>query len=287
MPIRITRRRAILSAAAAVGATWFNVPRIFANLPAELRGKYGGFPLGLQSYSLRHFDTHGCLDRMQMLGLHYVEFFRNHYPPTTDSAKIREMNEMLEEHQAVISAHGVQAFTADHAKNKEFFEFARMAGIKIVTADFGPDAHDSLGKLVKEYDIRIAAHNHGPGHRWDKIADLEKQIQGLDPRIGACADLGHFIRSGEDPVKAIRAFKGRLYGIHLKDFKEPRKDAKGCVLGEGVMDVPAVFKALKEVNFPADGALSIEYEEKPQDPMDDLRKCVEVAAAAAEKVARG
>lgn len=283
MSIQITRRRAMLGAAAAAGAVWLDVPRLFAHENAE----YGGFPLGIQSYSLRNFDTHECLHMVHDLGLAYVEFFAKHYPPTTAPAAITAMADLLREHEVAISAHGVQAFTADHAKNKTFFEFAKAAGIKNIAADFGPEAHESLGKLVEEYDIRIAAHNHGPGHRWDKIADLKKQIGALDPRIGACADLGHFIRSGEDPVEAIHAFKGRLWGIHLKDFKAAKKDAQGCVLGEGLLDVEAVFQALKDVQFPADGALSIEYEEKPADPMEDLRRCVAVAGEAARKVARG
>jgi inosose dehydratase len=283
MPIRMTRRQSLIAAAAAAGAAWFDVPRLLADSRAQSHRTYGGFPMGIQSYSLRHFDTHDCLHKINELGLHYVEFFRNHYPPTTDTAAIRAMDEMLADHDVTMSCHGVQGFTADHAKNKEFFEFARLARVPIIAADFGPEAHESLTKLVKEYDIRLAAHNHGPGHRWDKITDLEKQIAGLDPRIGVCADLGHFIRSGEDPVKAIHTFRGRLYGIHLKDFKEPKRDAKGCVLGEGLLDVPAVFKALREVKFPADGALSVEYEEKPQDPMEDLRKCLAVASEAARK----
>ena len=110
-------------------------------------------------------------------------------------------------------------------------------------------------------------------------------VKGRHKHIGACADLGHYIRSGEDPVKAITLLEGRLFGIHLKDFAEPKADAKGVILGRGQLDVEGVFKALKKVRFPADGCLSLEYEEHPEDPLADIRECLAIATAAAEKVA--
>jgi inosose dehydratase len=282
----LSRRQAILSAAAAAGATWFDVPRILADTVAESQRKYGGFPMGIQSYSLRGFGLDGAIEKIHQLELHYVEFFSAHFPMTGDAGKISAMTQKLKSYDITCNCYGVEGFGADHNANELKFKFCKAAGIRNISADFGPEAHESLTKLVRQYDIRIAGHNHGPGHRWDKVTDILKQIDGLDPRIGACADLGHYIRSGEDPAQVIRALKGRLYGVHLKDFKEPRKDAKGCILGEGVMDVEAVFSAMREVKFPADGALSLEYEEKPQDPIEDIRKCLAVAAAAAQKVAR-
>jgi len=110
-------------------------------------------------------------------------------------------------------------------------------------------------------------------------------VKGHDPRIGACADLGHYIRSGEDPVQVIRLLGDRVFGIHLKDFAEKQDKTKGVILGKGHLDVEGVFRALKEVNFPADGCLSLEYEENPKDPIDEIRECLAIAKAAAKKVA--
>lgn len=287
MSTHLSRRQALLSAAAAAGATWFDVPRLLADTRDDSRKKYGGFNMGIQSYSLRGFGLDGCLEKIHELGLHYVEFFGAHYPPTDNPAKVAEMKAKLDKHDISISCHGVAGFGADHAANELMFKFAKLSGIKNISADFAPDAHDSLQKLVAQYDIRIAGHNHGPGHRWDKVDDILKQIRGLDPRIGACADLGHYIRSGEDPAQVIHKLKGKLYGVHLKDFVEAKKEAKGCILGQGVMDVEAVFKAMKDVQFPADGALSLEYEENPKDPVEEIRQCLTAAAEAAQKVAKG
>ena len=116
--------------------------------------------------------------------------------------------------------------------------------------------------------------------------DALKAVAGFDKRIGFCADLGHYIRSGVDPVEVIYQLGDRLYGVHLKDFAEQKKKTEGVIIGRGHLDVEGVFKALKKIGFPADGALSLEYEENPKDPMEDIRTCMNVAAEAAQRAAR-
>jgi len=293
-PPALTRRAFInrtLTVAAAAGATWFDVPRILADLsPARKKSirKYGGFQMGIQSYSLRAFGVDGALDKIQELGLHWVEFFRAHYPQTGDRIKIQEMNDKLARRDISISAHGVQSFTKDHRKNELFFKFAKLAGIRNISANPQPDSFESLDRLVKQYDIRIAIHNHGPTHLYDRAKDVHKAVQKWDKRIGFCADLGHYIRSGDDPVEVIHLLGDRLYGVHLKDDSEVgQRRGKSVILGTANLDVLGVMKALKKVKFPADGALSLEYEENPKDPMDDIRQCLAIAAEAAQKAARG
>jgi sugar phosphate isomerase/epimerase len=190
------------------------------------------------------------------------------------------MKQRVAELGMTISAHGVNGFGKDAAANRRAFEFAKALGIRTITADPAPESFDNLNDLVQEFDMRIAIHNHGPGHRYNKAVDVLRAIEDRDERIGACADLGHYIRSGERATDVIRLLRGRLYGIHLKDFAEMKADAKGVVLGQGHLNVPAVFQALLQVDFPADGALSLEYEENPQDPIAEIRECVAVAKKA-------
>ena len=283
-------RRTFLSrtliAAAGAGATWFDVPSVIADTREQSLKKYGGFPMGIQSYSLRAFGIDGALEKIEELELHFVELFRMHYPPIPDPLKIAEMNAKLRKHDLSISAHGVQSFTKDHQKNKAFFEFAKKAGIRNISANPENDSFESLNRLVAEYDIRIAIHNHGPGALYDAPLDALKAVAGYDKRIGFCADLGHYIRSGVDPVEVIYQLGDRLYGVHLKDFAEQKKKTEGVIIGRGHLDVQGVFKALKKIGFPADGALSLEYEENPKDPMEDIRACLNVAAEAAQRAAR-
>lgn len=274
-----------LTAAAAAGATWFDVPHLLADTAPESLKKYGGFPMGIQSYSLRAFGVDGALDKIRDLNLHWVEFFRNHFPPTPDQKKIDEMNAKLKARDLSISAHGVQSFKADHDENRKFFVFAKKAGIRNISANPTPDSFESLDQLVKEFDIRIAIHNHGPGSSYDLAKEALEAVKPYDHRIGFCADLGHYIRSGEDPVKVIHLLGDRLYGVHLKDFAEKTKKTHGVILGRGHLDVVGVFKALKKVKFPADGALSLEYEENPNDPIAEIQECLDIAAQSARKAA--
>lgn len=236
--------------------------------------------LGIQLYSLRGYPVDEALQHAKDLGFQFVEFYPGMYPITSTPEQIAAMNKRLAELGLTISGHGVHAFSGDAPANRKVFDFAKAAGIKILGADPAPEAFDSLDDLVKEFDIRIAIHNHGPKHRYNKVVDVLRAIEGRDERIGACADLGHFIRSAEKPTEVIRLLKGRLYGIHLKDFEEMQDKTKGVILGRGHLDVPAVFAALEQVGFPADGALSLEYEENPKNPLDDIRECLRVAQEA-------
>lgn len=286
----VSRRRFIsttLVTASAAGATWFDVPEIHS---ATGQDKYNGFPMGIQSFSLRGFGVDGAIEQTHKLGLHFIEFFSGHFPISPDPAKASAMKAKLTKRDLTISAHGVNNFTADHERNEVTFKFAKLAGIKNISANPKPDSFDSLDKLVAKYDIRIAIHNHGPGALYDKIDDGLKAVKGHDKRIGFCADLGHYIRSSEDPVEVIHKLGDRLYGIHLKDFAEQKKKTHGVILGKGHLDVPGVFKALHKVKFPADGALSLEYEESPNDHpklLADIRECLAIAADAAQKAKQG
>ncbi|HJO58300.1 MAG TPA: hypothetical protein QF772_08790, partial [Nitrospinaceae bacterium] len=148
----VSRRQFInttLVTTAAAGATWFDVPEILAakGKKAALK-KYGGFPMGIQSYSLRGFGVDGAMEQTNKLGLHFIEFFGAHFPITKDKIKIGEMNEKLAKYDMTISAHGVNSFGADHAKNEATFQFAKMAGIKNISANPAPNSFDSLDKLV-------------------------------------------------------------------------------------------------------------------------------------------
>jgi sugar phosphate isomerase/epimerase len=251
-------------------------------LAREAKG--ANLKLGVQLYSLRGFSVDKALQHAKDLGFEEVEFYSGMFPLDSSDEAIKNMVAQVKKLGLTISAHGVNGFSKDDAANRKIFEFAKKAGIKNISAAPTPDSFDSLDALVKEFDIRIAIHNHGPSDRFNKVVDVLRAIEGRDVRIGACADLGHFIRSGEKPVEVIRALAGRLYGIHLKDFAEMKENTRGVILGQGHLDCEAVFDALIQAKFPADGALSLEYEENPDNPIADMQQCVAVARKALAKV---
>src|SRR5947208_10398524 len=133
---------------------------------------------------------------------HDTEYSAGHSRVTTSDEQVAETLKLAAAADLKPSAHGVNAFSKDHEKNKKVFDFAKKLGIRTMTANPQPDAETfaSLDKLVAEYDIRIAIHNHGPGALYDKLDSVANAIKDRDPRIGACVDCGHYLASGEDPI---------------------------------------------------------------------------------------
>ena len=251
---------------------------------AALAGEPSGPKLGIQLYSLRGYKRDEALKHASDMGFEQVEFYGGMLATDSSDEEIAETKKTVAGLGLSISGHGVNKLTKDAAENRKIFEFASKLGAPCITADPDLDSFDSLDELVREFDIRIAIHNHGPRHRYNKAIDVLRVIEGRDERIGACADLGHYIRSGQNAPEVIRLLKGRLYGIHLKDFAEMKDETKGVILGKGHLNVEEVFSELQLAGFPSNGALSLEYEENEKNPLADIRECVAVAQAAMKAV---
>ena len=285
MPSFARRRFLALSSAAALGATFFDAPRILSAAGLNLADDpYGGFPLGIQSYSLRNFNTLEAIRHIQGLGIRYTEFFGKHLDTGASQEQIDQTKKLLAEAEIALVGHGVHGFTKNHEANRKLFEFARKAGVRTITANPEPDSFDSLDKLVAEFEIRIAIHNHGPGALYDSIDSVKKAVEGRHKWVGACVDTGHFLRSKEDPVKAVLELGPRVFATHVKDDVKEGKESHNVVIGKGKLDVVGLFKALKKVKFPSDGCLSLEYEANPANPIDEMKQCLMVAREAIAKV---
>jgi sugar phosphate isomerase/epimerase len=287
MKTPLSRRRFLaLSSAAAAGASFFEIPKILSAANLVVDDPYGGWPIGVQSYSLRKFNTIEAIRHMQGMGVHFAEFYSKHLAVDVSAEQLTETKKLLASADVTLNAHGVNGFSKNHEANRKVFAFAKRAGIKNITANPKPDAFDSLDKLVAEYDIRICIHNHGPGALFGKISSVLDAVEGHDKRIGACVDTGHFIRSGEDPVEAVRRIKDRVFAVHLKD--DTHKGDKGShnvVIGKANLDVTGIFTALRDIKFPADGSISLEYESNPDNPIDDMKQCLAVARESIAKAA--
>lgn len=285
MNASLSRRRFLTVSSIAAGATCLGSS--FAVRAADSGKKkdlYAGLPMGIQSYTLRKFNLLEALRHIQGLGLHFVEFYGAHFATNSSPEKIKEMSGLLQRAKLSISAHGVNSFGKNHQANRKIFQFAKAAGIRTITANPRPDSFDSLDKLVAEFNIRIAIHNHGPDALYDKLPSVQKAVKGRHKLIGACIDTGHVLRSAEDPVKWMRELGPRVFALHIKDVAQQQKRTHDVVIGKGHLDVPGMFKALKTIKFPADGSLSIEYESNPNDPISDIVECLAVARGAIAKV---
>lgn len=293
--LSFSRRRFLQTSALGIGAAWLVRPLpLFAADAAN--PAYGGFKVGLQSYSLRHFDAATALQQTKGLGLGYWEAFPGHIPLSTVPAHVEEQKAKLAHAGVQLMSYGVVGFDGNESKAREFFDFAKAMGLASLSADPNPnkETFDLLDKLVEEYQIPIAIHNHGPGHRYDKVTDVLKVVQDRHPLIGACVDTGHYLRSNEDPVDVINKLGKRVFGVHLKDVRTIHSEEEKAkllaelpkgranqleregkiftILGEGEMNVVGVLRALRNIGY--DRNVSLEYEENPESPLSDIELCL-------------
>jgi len=244
-------------------------------------GAYSPFKMGLQSYSVRGLATDGkpdlakALAASKELGIHYWESYPAHVPMDGDQGALNHRKEDLANGGVTVIGYGVVHFGKDDQANLRIFEFAKALGVQYLSADPEPGSFDGLDKLVEKFDIAVGIHNHGPGHRYDTIEKITAAIKDHHPKIGCCVDTGHFLRSKVDPVDAVEAFKSRVYGVHLKDVKNADTFT---VLGQGDLRTVDLLKSLARNKY--NYCLAIEYEEKPESPVDDIKACLTEAARA-------
>jgi len=246
---------------------------------AAAKGPYAPFRMGMQSYSLRGFDRDTMLDDVRDLGLRYLEAFGTHFPLTDDAAALADQKAALKARGLRMTDYGVVPFGVDQEGNRALFVYAKTMGIATLSADPEPESFGQLDDLVEEFDINVAIHNHGPGARYDKIRSIVEAVQGHGLRIGACIDTGHFIRSDEDPVKAIRALGPRVHSLHVKDVTA---DKQFTEVGKGVLDTVGMLQALLDVGFK--GVMHLEYEEHVEAPLPYIEECLVAMRAAIAKV---
>jgi sugar phosphate isomerase/epimerase len=224
--------------------------------------------LGLASYTFRNFtrsQTIGFMKQLNLFALNAKDV-KDHLPVDPQ----QEAGALADYTLAGVKLHaaGTIYFTKDEdADIRSKFEYCKRAGIAVIVAgDPAPETLPRLEKFVKEYDIRIAIHNHGPEDKlWKSPLDVLKAVKGMDPRIGCCIDVGHTARAGTDVVQAIREAGSRLFNMHIKDLTDFQSKESQVAVGDGIMPVRRIFEALVAINYT--GYVDLEYEVHPDDPM--------------------
>lgn len=268
MKAALSRRNFVRSSAFAAGA-FAATGKIFA-LAQERPSANDASPirLGLASYTFRNFrraQMIGFMKQLNVLALNAKDV-KDHLP-----ADAQEEEAALTDFAAAgirLHAAGTIYFAKDEdADIRSEFEYCKRAGISVIVA--GDPAQETLPrieKFVKQYDIRIAIHNHGPEDKlWHSPLDVLNAVKGMDPRIGCCIDVGHTARAGTDVVQAIREAGPRLFNIHMKDLTNFQSKESQVAVGGGIMPVPKIFKALMAIRY--QGFVDLEYEIHPDDPM--------------------
>ena len=240
-----------------------------------------GWKLGAGTYTFNHFSLFEAIDKIDSCGLKYVEIFPEHVigggtegtmdynmDPLVRNNVLKKLNDKGE----TLIAYGVVTPKSEAAW-RQLFEFGKAMGIQTFTSE--PDEKDMplLSKLCDEYQINVAIHNHPyPKHYWNPDT-LLAAIKGQSKRIGACADIGHWIRSGLNPVECLAKLKGHVLHVHMKDLeykagKDDGAEDRDVHWGTGIANVPGVIEELKKQHFK--GMISAEYERNWDNNVPDV-----------------
>ena len=248
--------------------------------------KVGGFAVGCQAWSFNHFTVLEAIDKTASTGAKVIEFFPgqklspeeptvkfDHNAPQEVWDKVKAK---LTEKGITPVAYGVVGLAKEEAACRKVFEFAKFFGIRVINTE-SVDAIDTFEPLVKEYDIKVGFHDHPkrPDHPEYKMWDPEyilSVVKDRDPRIGSCADIGHWVRSGLKPLDCVRILKGRIMSSHMKDLNVPLPSGHDVIWGTGVSDVAAILDEYKAQGF--DGPISVEYEYNWLDNVVDAAGCI-------------
>jgi sugar phosphate isomerase/epimerase len=261
-------RRNFLAGATAGAAISTPVMRSAAALGMPATGKPSPIKLGLASYTFRNFSRAQIIGYMEQLDVSELNAkdVKDHLPTNP----VLESQAVADYAAAGIKLHAAGAiyFLKDEDDDiRAKFEYCKRAGVTVIVAgDPTPASLPRVEKFVKEYDIRIAIHNHGPEDKlWQSPLDILKLVKNMDPRIGCCIDVGHTVRAGTDVVEAIHEVGPRLFNMHMKDLADLNVKESQVAVGHGKMPVRAIFEALIATKY--EGFVDLEYEIHADDPM--------------------
>ena len=261
----LVSRRSVLRASAALSASTLLAP--LARAAGVKESKPSPIRLGIASYTFRKFDSAHLIDFMHQLKTPYLNLKDVHLPmkPAED---VKAKADAYRAAGFQLTAAGTITFAKpDEDDIRAKFDYVKAAGIPIIVGSPSREALPIVEKYVKQYDIKLAIHNHGPEDpfKWDSPLDILAVVKSMDPRIGCCLDIGHCTRAGVDPVAAARAAGPRLFDLHTKDLANSTERDSQVAVGEGIIQIHEIFKALIAIKYA--GNVDLEYEIHESDPM--------------------
>jgi len=228
--------------------------------------------LGVASYSLRNFSRQQAIEMTKALGAQYINLKSVHLPYEATPAEIGGARREIAAAGLQIVGGGMITFETDTDDGvRKYFDYAKAAGMPLIVGTCKPAVLSRIEKFVKQYDIKLAIHNHGPeDENFPSPYDVLKAVKGMDPRMGLCMDIGHTVRTGTDPVRAAADAGSRLLDMHAKDLRDLRDKDSQCIVGEGKIPIAALFRQLEAMRYA--GYVNLEYEIEPDNPMPGMKQ---------------
>jgi len=259
-----TRRSFVGAAAAALAASRAGFSAT-ASEPGDIK-------LGVASYSFREFQRSLAIQDTKKLNTPYINVKDFHLPLNSTPEEIARARKEFERAGLTIVGGGNITFNKDDdADIRAKFEYAKMAGMPLIVCAPTHEVLPKMEKFVKEYNIKIAVHNHGPEDKnFPTPQSVLEAVKNMDPRCGLCMDCGHTARTGVDVVESIRQAGARLLDMHIKDLKSFTDRDSQVPVGEGMMPIPGIFKELKRMGYR--GYVNLEYEVDADNPLPGMQR---------------
>lgn len=232
----------------------------------------GDIRLGIASYSFREFARGLCIRYTKQLGTPYLTIKEFHalYRSTPEELD-RARNDFAKAGITLTGGGTVYMQKEDPDDVKSYFEYCKRLGMPMMNVGATAKTLPIIERFAKQYDIKIALHNHGPEDKhFPAPSDALKLMKDMDPRMGVCIDVGHTTRTGKDLLEEITAAGPRLLDMHMKDLKDLMNKDSQCDVGDGAMPVPAIFKQLKKMNY--GGIVHLEYEINADNPVPGMQR---------------
>lgn len=218
--------------------------------------------VGLQTWTCRNMSFEGVVEFAKKHGITHLQMIAKHIDPNASREDWAKKKAVLEANGLTCYTFGVAGTSEKTEDNRKLFEMAKFLGCKLIIVEpkNEPAVWDSLESLVKEYDIKLAIHNHGHSSVYGTPEKVWSVLKDRDQRIGVCVDIGHISGAGFDVAQAFVDYKGRVYDLHLKDKKVEKADGKDVILdvevGTGIANYKGLFAELRKANW--QGVMAIE-----------------------------
>ena len=276
----VPRRTFLALAAGGAAAAFAGAPAAaFAGRPRGESGIAGEQPrpaptlkLGVASYSLRKFPREKAIEMIGALRTPWVNIKSVHLPYDLPPEQIAAARDEFTRAGLQIVGGGTITFDKDEDEDvRRYFEYAKAAGMPTIVATADVAILPRIERFAKQYDIKVAIHNHGPeDKRFPSPYDVLKVVRSMDPRMGLCIDIGHTVRTGTDVVKAIADAGPRLIDMHVKDLRDLTAKGSQCIVGEGAIPIAEIFRQLLAMRY--GGYVNLEYEIDADDPLPGMKQ---------------
>jgi inosose dehydratase len=230
------------------------------------------FNLGMAGYTFKEFTVEKTVEMMNRVKITNLSVKDFHMPYNSTQDQINSVISKFKAGGINVYAVGV-VYMKTEKEVDQAFEYAKMAGVKLIVGAPEYALLPYVEKKIKTYDIRLAIHNHGPDNPlYPNPTDIWNHIWDMDKRLGICIDIGHTTRDAKDPVFDILRYGSRIFDVHTKDVDGATKEGKTVEIGRGIIDIPAVIAALRKIKFT--GMCSLEFEKDMKDPLPGIAESI-------------